>query len=226
MYRKYYFIYFDTLKKTWYIRFMEKAIIVARCSTNETKQDVNRQTEELTQKYGNQFNIVKTFAYYQSGTKNDEMNKSILEYAIENKTENILVSEVSRIGRRVVNVLQFIEQCSENKINVIIDNYNLNSLNKDKTVNTITQLILNISASISAIELQETTRRLSSGRAKYIRDGGTLGRKVGSTKDDAKLLSEHADIVKFLRQGQSVRNTMKLTGKSSGTVQKVKKLMA
>jgi DNA invertase Pin-like site-specific DNA recombinase len=205
---------------------MEKAIIVARCSTNETKQDVNRQTEELTQKYGNQFNIVKTFAYYQSGTKNDEMNKSILEYAIENKTENILVSEVSRIGRRVVNVLQFIEQCSENKINVIIDNYNLNSLNKDKTVNTITQLILNISASISAIELQETTRRLSSGRAKYIRDGGTLGRKVGSTKDDAKLLSEHADIVKFLRQGQSVRNTMKLTGKSSGTVQKVKKLMA
>lgn len=205
---------------------MEKAIIVARCSTNETKQDVNRQTEELTQKYGNQFNIVKTFAYYQSGTKNDEMNKSILEYAIENKTENILVSEVSRIGRRVVNVLQFIEQCSENKINVIIDNYNLNSLNKDKTVNTITQLILNISASISAIELQETTRRLSSGRAKYIRDGGTLGRKVGSTKDDAKLLSEHADIVKFLRQGQSIRNTMKLTGKSSGTVQKVKKLMA
>lgn len=205
---------------------MEKAIIIARCSTNETKQDVSRQTEELTNKYGKQFNIVKTFAYYQSGTKNDEMNKSILEYAIENKTENILVSEVSRIGRRVVNVLQFIEECSEHKINVIIDNYNLNSLNKDKTVNTITQLILNISASISAIELQETKRRLSSGRAKYVRDGGILGRKVGSTKDDTKLLSEHSDIVKFLRQGQSVRNTMKLTGKSSGTVQKVKKLMA
>jgi DNA invertase Pin-like site-specific DNA recombinase len=175
---------------------------------------------------GKQFNIVKSFAYYQSGTKNEEMNRSILEYAIENQTENILVSEVSRIGRRVLNVLQFIEQCSENKINVIIDNYNLNSLNKDKTVNTITQLILNISASISAIELQETKRRLSSGRAKYIRDGGTLGRKVGSTKDDSKLLNEHGDIVKFLRQGQSVRNTMKLTGKSSGTVQKVKKIMA
>ena len=152
--------------------------------------------------------------------------KRVIEFYIENKVENILVSEVSRIGRRVVNVLQFIEQCSENKINVIIDNYNLNSLNKDKTVNTITQLILNISASFSDIELQETTRRLSSGRAKYIRDGGTLGRKVGSTKDDAKLLSEHADIVKFLRQGQSVRNTMKLTEKSSGTVQKVKRLMA
>ena len=205
---------------------MENTIIISRCSTNEAKQDVSRQTEELTLKYGNQFKIVKSFAYYQSGTKNDEMNKCILEFAIDNKIENILVSEVSRIGRRVVNVLQFIEECSENKINVIIDNYNLNSLNKDKTVNTITQLILNISASISAIELQETTRRLSSGRAKYIRDGGVLGRKKGTTKNDSTLLSDHADIVKFIRQGQSVRNTMKLTGKSSGTIMKVKKLTA
>lgn len=108
---------------------MEKAIIIARCSTNENRQDVTRQSEELNSKYGNQFKIVKTFAYYQSGTKNDEMNKQILEYAIDNKIENILVSEISRIGRKVISVLQFIEQCSENKINVIIDNYNLNSLN-------------------------------------------------------------------------------------------------
>lgn len=205
---------------------MENTIIIARCSTTETKQDVTRQTEELTAKYGNQFKIVKTFAYYQSGTKNDEMNKKMLEFAIENKVENILVSEISRIGRKVVSVLQFIEKCSENKINVIIDNYNLNSLNKDKTVNTITQLILNISSSISAIELQETKRRLDSGRNKFINNGGTLGRKVGSTKDDTRLLYDHSDIAKFLRQGQSVRNTMKLTGKSSGTVQKIKKLVA
>ncbi len=205
---------------------MENAIIIARCSTTETKQDVTRQTEELTAKYGNQFKIVKTFAYYQSGTKNDEMNKKMLEFAIDNKVENILVSEISRIGRKVVSVLQFIEKCSENKINVIIDNYNLNSLNKDKTVNTITQLILNISSSISAIELQETKRRLDSGRNKYIKAGGTLGRKVGSTKDDTRLINEHLDIVKFLRQGQSVRNIMKLTSKSSGTVQKIKKIVA
>lgn len=205
---------------------MENAIIIARCSTTEAKQDVTRQTEEMTAKYGNQFKIVKTFAYYQSGTKNDEMNKKMLEFAIDNKVENILVSEISRIGRKVVSVLQFIEKCSENKINVIIDNYNLNSLNKDKTVNTITQLILNISSSISAIELQETKRRLDSGRNKYIKAGGTLGRKVGSTKDDTRLINQHSDIVKFLRQGQSVRNIMKLTSKSSGTVQKIKKIVA
>jgi len=204
---------------------MEKVIIIARCSTNETKQDVTRQTEELTAKYRDQFEIVKTFAYYQSGTKNDEMNKQMLEYAIKNKIENILVTEISRIGRKVISVLQFIEQCSENKINVIIDNYNLNSLNKDKTVNITTQLILNISSSISCVELQETKRRLDSGRNKYINSGGVLGRKVGYRKSNYELLEENKDVVKFIRQNQSIRNIMKLTGKSSGTVQKVKKLV-
>jgi hypothetical protein len=86
--------------------------------------------------------------------------------------------------------------------------------------------MLSIASTFASMELSLIQERLNSGRAKYIRDGGTLGRKVGSTKDEAKLLNEHADIVKFIRQGQSVRNTMKLTGKSSGTVQKVKKLLA
>jgi hypothetical protein len=67
---------------------------------------------------------------------------------------------------------------------------------------------------------------LNSGRDKFIRDGGKLGRKVGSDKDPKQLIAEHSDIVKFLKQGQSIRNTMTLTGKSSGTVQKIKKLVA
>lgn len=204
---------------------MEKAIIIARCSTNENKQDVSRQTEELNAKYSNQYKIEKTFEYYQSGIQNQDKNLEMLKYAIENKIDHILVTEISRIGRKVVSVLQFIEECSDNKINVIIDNYNLNSLNKDKTVNTITQLILNISSSISAIEIQETKRRLNSGRNKFIRQGGKLGRKVGYRKSNEELLDENKDIVKFLKQEQSIRNIMKLTGKSSGTIQKVKRII-
>ena len=56
-------------------------------------------------------------------------------------------------------------------------------------------------------------------------DNGKVGRKNGFTKDKESLLNQHKDVVKYLRQGQSVRNTMKLTGKSSGTVQKIKKIL-
>ena len=52
--------------------------------------------------------------------------------------------------------------------------------------------------------------------------GGRVGRKEGYRKDEKELLFEHKDVVKLLKQRLSVRKVMKLTGKSSGTVQKIK----
>ncbi|MFC6097679.1 recombinase family protein [Flavobacterium qiangtangense] len=204
---------------------MFKAIIIARCSTNETKQDVSRQSEELHKKFSNQFEIVRTFAYYQSGTKNEGNNLEMLSFAINNGISNIIISEISRISRKVVNVLQFIELCNDKKINVIIDNYNLHTLNKDRTVNTMVQMMLSIGASFAQLELQQTYLRLASGRKKYLNDGGVLGRKKGSIKNEKQILIEHADIVKYLKLKQSVRNIMKLTSKSNGTIQKVSKIL-
>jgi DNA invertase Pin-like site-specific DNA recombinase len=205
---------------------MEKAIIISRCSTNETKQDVTRQSEQLTSSYGHQYQIVKEFTYYKSGTKNDEVNAEILDYAIKYGVKHIIALEISRISRKISSFALFLERCNDNNINIIIDNFKLHTLLPTGEKNAMVQTMLSIASTFASMELSLIQERLNSGRAKYIRDGGTLGRKVGSTKDDAKLLSEHADIVKFLRQGQSVRNTMKLTEKSSGTVQKVKRLMA
>ena len=205
---------------------MEKAIIISRCSTNETKQDVTRQSEQLTSSYGHQYQIVKEFTYYKSGTKNDEVNAEILDYAIKYGVKHIIALEISRISRKISSFALFLERCNDNNINIIIDNFKLHTLLPTGEKNAMVQTMLSIASTFASMELSLIQERLNSGRAKYIRDGGTLGRKVGSTKDDTKLLSEHADIVKFLRQGQSVRNTMKLTEKSSGTVQKVKRLMA
>lgn len=205
---------------------MEKAIIISRCSTNENKQDVTRQSQDLTSKYSNRFDIIKTFEYYQSGTKNENENDKFLKFAIDNNIQIILVTELSRISRTVIGFLNFKKICDEAKINIIIDDKNLNTLNQDKSVDLNTELILTIGASFAKMELIQTKLRLNSGRDKYIRDGGKLGRKVGSEKEPKQLIAEHSDIVKYLKQGQSVRNTMKLTGKSSGTVQKIKKLVA
>jgi DNA invertase Pin-like site-specific DNA recombinase len=204
---------------------MEKAIIISRCSTNETKQDVTRQSESLTSSYANQYEIVKEFTYYKSGTKNDEVNAEILEYAINNGVKHIIALEISRISRKISSFALFLERCNDNGINIIIDNFKLHTLLPNGDKNAMVQTMLSIASTFASMELSLIQERLNSGRAKYIRDGGRLGRKEGSIKDDKKLISEHSDVVKYLRQGQSIRNTMKLTGKSSGTVQKVKKLV-
>ena len=203
---------------------MERAIIVSRCSTNEAKQDVTRQTQELTKKYANQYEIFNVFEYYQSGTKNEAKNKEILTYCVDNNVSHIITSEISRIGRRVIEVLTFINECELNKINVIIDNYSLHSLDKDKKVNAITQMILSIGATFSAMELEMTKTRLASGLKKYVDGGGRIGRKEGG-ETTVQFLAKHKDVIKQIKNGQSIRNTITLTGKSNMTVQKVKKLM-
>ena len=204
---------------------MEKAIIISRCSTNESKQDVTRQSQSLTSTYGNQFDIVKEFTYYKSGTKNDEVNAEILDYAIQNGVKHIISLEISRISRKISSFALFLERCNDNNINIIIDNFKLHTLLPNGEKNAMVQTMLSIASTFANMELSLIQERLNSGRAKYIRDGGKLGRKEGSIKDDKKLITEHSDIVKYLRQGQSVRNTMKLTDKSSGTVQKIKKIL-
>jgi len=204
---------------------MEKAIIISRCSTNENKQDVTRQSESLTTSYGHQYDIVKEFTYYKSGTKNDEVNTEILDYAISNGVKHIIALEISRISRKISSFALFLERCNDNNINIIIDNFKLHTLLPTGERNAMVQTMLSIASTFASMELALIQERLNSGRAKYIKDGGKLGRREGSVKDDKRLLAEHSDIVKYLRQGQSIRNTMKLTGKSSGTVQKVKKLI-
>jgi DNA invertase Pin-like site-specific DNA recombinase len=205
---------------------MEKAIIISRCSTNETKQDVTRQSEQLILTYGQQYQIVKEFTYYKSGTKNDEVNTEILNFAIQNGVKHIIALEISRISRKISSFALFLERCNDNGINIIIDNFKLHTLLPSGEKNAMVQTMLSIASTFANMELSLIQERLNSGRAKYIREGGRLGRKTGSTKDNSKLLSEHSDIVKFIRQGQSVRNIMKLTNKASGTIQKVKKSMA
>lgn len=204
---------------------MERAVVVSRCSTSEARQDVKRQSIELTKKYGATYEIVDTIEYYMSGTKNEDKNAEILQYCIDNNVSHIITSEISRIGRRVIEVLTFINECEKNKINVIIDNYNLHSLDKDKKVNAITQMILSIGATFSAMELELTKTRMNSGLKRYVENGGRVGRKENSEETTEQFLGKHKDVIKLLKQGQSIRNTIKLSGKSNMTVQKVKKLM-
>jgi DNA invertase Pin-like site-specific DNA recombinase len=204
---------------------LERAVIIARCSTNDKRQDVTRQTFDLQNKYTNTYEIVKVLEYYKSGEKNDNEMKEILQFAIQHNIEHILFSEISRIARRVIEILIFIETCSKSGINVIIDNYNMSSLNKDKSENMMTKTMLQIGASFAELELRQTKYRLDSGRAKYIAAGGRLGRNPNTKLSNTDFLKKHKDVIKLLKQGQSIRIIMKLTSKSSGTIQKVKRLL-
>jgi DNA invertase Pin-like site-specific DNA recombinase len=205
-----------------------KAVIYSRVSTST--QDTKRQSDELMD-YASKMKmeVVKVFEEKISGAKrNDErpVLMEMIQFIKKNKIDKVLCWELSRIGRNSLEVLKTIQLLNENQISLYIKNFNIETLNEKKEVNPLSQFMVQILTSVSEMERTQIRQRIKSGYDSFRNQGGKVGRKKGYTKDKETLLQEHKDIVKFLRQGQSVRNIMKLTGKSSGTVQKVKGLVA
>jgi DNA invertase Pin-like site-specific DNA recombinase len=204
-----------------------KVVIYSRVST--ITQDYKRQTEELkeySQKMG--FQVIKTFEEKVSGGKNNEERPKLMEminFIKENKIDKVLCWELSRIGRNTIEVLKTIKLLNDNCISLFIKNYNIETLNDKCEVNPLSQFMIQILTSVSEMEKTTIRQRVKSGYEQFRKNGGKVGRKEGYRKDKERLLEENKDVVKLLKQGYSVRKTMKLTDKSSGTVQKIKRLI-
>ena len=203
-----------------------KVVIFSRVSL--TIQDYKRQTTELkeySQKMG--YEVVRVFEEKISGGKNNEDRPQLMEmisFVKENKVDKVLCWELSRIGRNTIEVLKTIKLLNDNCISLYIQNYNIETLNDKCEVNALSQFMLEILNSVSSMERGAIRQRVKSGYDNFRKNGGKVGRKEGFVKDSDTLLAEHKDVVKLLKQGLSVRKVMKLTDKSSGTVQKIKGL--
>ena len=80
--------------------------------------------------------------------------------------------------------------------------------------------------SVNEMERFAIVQRLQSGYKQHIALNRPVGRKPGvQVKSDEQFLKENKDVAKLLKQGYAVRKIMKLENKSSGTVQKVKKMI-
>jgi len=207
------------------------AIIFSRCSSSgslEGRQDTTRQVEDL-QDYAsrNYFKVEKVFQEHISGATKLEHRAvlaSAISYAKEHHIHTILTTELSRLGRSD-DVLYVVKECKDAGINIFFQKENINIFQEDGTPSPILNILISCLIFSSQSELTAIKSRLQSGREKYIRDGGKLGKPKGSgikTKD--QMASEYRSVIKNLKAGQSIRNTSKITGVSPATVLKVKRL--
>ena len=87
-----------------------------RCSTNETKQDVNRQRRELQ---GIGVTPDKIFMEYESGTKitRPELMKML---SVVNDGDTIVTTEISRLTRSTKQLCDLIDLIKEKHLKLII----------------------------------------------------------------------------------------------------------
>ncbi len=204
-----------------------KVVIYARVSTSS--QDYKRQTEELRD-YSKKMNyeVKGIFEEKVSGAKKNverpELIKMI-DFVKTNKIDKVLCWELSRIGRNTIEVLKTIELLNQNCISLFIKNHNIETLNDKCEINPMSNFMIQILTSISEMEKTTIRQRIKSGYDSYRNNGGKVGRKDGFKKSDNLILEQNKEAVKLLKQGYSVRKVMKLTDRSSGTIQKIKKII-
>ena len=209
---------------------MNRAVIYARVSSTGERQSTSRQVADLTN-YArlNGLKVVEVYEEHISGAKRNEERAVLTEcidYAVTNGVEVVLFSELSRCGRAVWEVLDTIRTLKDNGINAYFQKEGLSLFSADGKENPYLAVMVSVLGVCAQLERENITYRLNSGRAKYIADGGKLGRKVGSVKSKERKQEEYSKVIRSLKQGKSIRDTAKICEVSISTVQRVKKEFA
>ena len=206
---------------------MCKVVIFTRVSTRI--QDNQRQVNDLNEIAGRRgWNVEKVFCEQISGAtsnKNRGELVAMLDYISVNHIEKVMVTELSRLGRDTVQVLEVIERLNESGVSLYIDNYNIETLTSDGKINAMSQFMVTILAEVARMERRTIRERMESGYVNYINAGGRVGRKPGFLITADIMLVVYTEELRLLRKGISLRNVSKLTGTSVNTLRKCKSLL-
>lgn len=201
---------------------------VAFCRVSTSVQEYERQVNELSslaQKNG--WTGEATFAEKISGAKKNTERTELLrmvDYVKAHHINKVLVTELSRLGRDTLQVLQVIELLNKEGISLYIQNYNIETLTHDGKVNPMSQFLITILAEVARMERKTIRERVESGYNNFRANGGKVGRKEGYRKSDEVMKEEYAEEIRLLKKGYSLRNVQKLTSTSINTLRKVKNL--
>lgn len=212
------------------------AVIYARVSSTGDRQSTERQVVDLTEYAGkNGMAVIRTFEEHISGVRKNKdrlVLNECLTYAVNNGVDIILISELSRLGRNVDEVLENIRFCKDKHLNIYFQKEGISVFDTAGKENPYLTIMIAVLATAASLERDAIYYRLSSGRKAYVNKhlketGKTgLGRKTGYRKPTETYVEEYKEVVKFLRKGYPIRQTAKLAEVSESTVKKVKSMFA
>ena len=206
---------------------MKKVVIFARVSTNI--QDYDRQVNELTVvAQRNAWSVEAIFSEKISGAKKNNERKELsrmVEYVQQHNINKVAVTELSRLGRDTLQVLEVIEQFNKLGISLYIQNYGIETLTAEGKVNPMSQFLITILAEVARMERKTIRERVESGYKNYRAHGGKVGRKEGYKKSDETMREQYAEEIRLLKKGISLRNISKITGTSVNTIRKCQSLI-
>jgi DNA invertase Pin-like site-specific DNA recombinase len=151
--------------------------------------------------------------------------KELVKLVEEGRVQELVVEELSRLGRNTGDVIRTLEWLEQKEVNVVVRNLGLQSRPNGKK-NPIWKMISSVMSSLYEMELENIKERTAVGRQVYLQKGGRLGRPTGSQESELDFLKKEqtGKIIKGLNKGQTVREICKIADASPKTVLKAKRL--
>jgi DNA invertase Pin-like site-specific DNA recombinase len=180
-------------------------IIYSRVSTED--QDNGRQINELKEyvKY-KKYNLLAVFQEKVTGASKASERiefSRMLDFISKNEVNHVLVWELSRLGRKMVDVVNTIEYFNDKKINIYSKKEGFNTLNDRGEKELMTTMLIGILSSFSELERETIKQRSKSGIRKNVMNGGSgtgVLKPYGFKKVGKKLVidDKEEEIVKLI----------------------------
>ncbi|HLR25440.1 MAG TPA: recombinase family protein [Fodinibius sp.] len=149
----------------------------------------------------------------------------LLADAEAGKISEVEVHSIDRLGRDAINVLQTIKRFTELGVNIRSKKEGLNTLLENGDQNPVAKLLVSVLSTLAEIDYNNRREAQREGIERAKAEGKYNGRANGTSLSNAQLVAKHTDIVDELNKGETIRRTAKLTGRSTNTVQRVKKAL-
>ena len=203
-----------------------EAIIYSRVSS--LSQDYERQLINLkTAAQEKGWHVRRTFQEKISGTVRSGSRtefKSLMDYIDKTPVQVVMVSEISRLGRRVVDVLNFVELLHEKGIALYIQQFNMLTMEHGKE-NPVAKMLLQMLSIGAEMENSQRKIRQIEGIQLARMKGVYNGRVNGAKSNPSALLTKYQNISDLLDKSDlSVRRIAGITGHSVNTVRKLKQI--
>ena len=189
----------------------------ARCSTNEDKQDINRQIRELKDAGAEEV----VFEYEHGDAKVKKELHMLLDVATEGDT--IITLEVSRLSRSTQQLCEIIDVIRKKKLRlVIVGSITIDCRNGQ--TDPMSEAFLQMAGVFSQLELAMIRARVKSGMENAKSKGKRIGRPQTTKEDIPTVFYKHYPA--FVAGAMNLTELARVCGLSRPTVYKYLKMVA
>ena len=195
---------------------MNKIYGYARCSTNEDKQDIQRQIREL--KAAGAQEVIFEFEHGDALIKQNL--RMLLDNAVEGDT--IITLEVSRLSRSTQQLCEIIDTIKRKKLCLVI----IGSISVDcrsGNIDPMSQAFIQMSAVFAELELSIIRASVKSGMANAKAKGRQVGRRPTNKDDIPAIFYKHYPA--YVAEQMNVSELARICDLSRPTVYKYLKMV-